>query len=52
MSKKKKKFIKSRGGYHDIVGEYWGQFFKWLKLKRRGYVKWKKDLFKESIYDE
>lgn len=49
MSKKKKK-IKMLGGYQGwgIYEAYWGNFSKWLKLKRRGYIKWKKDLFKEQ----
>lgn len=47
--KKKKKFIKAKGGYYDWEGKNWGQFFKWLKLKRRGFIKWKKDIFKEYL---
>lgn len=44
---KKKKMIKLRGGYQgwNEFESYWGNFFKWLKLKRRGWVKWKKELF-------
>ena len=48
---KKKKKIKALGGYQSFGKEesYWGNFSKWLKLKRRGFVKWKKNLFKEYL---
>lgn len=38
---KKKKMIKMMGGYQKRDSCYFGQFFKWLWLKRRGFVKWK-----------
>ena len=46
---KKKKLIKLRGGYQgwNEFEVYWGNFFKWLKLKRRGWIKWKREIVDE-----